>query len=172
MKNWAQLGIINTKTINHVTAGNLNTFIKIPICFKGWFYLSTSMNVEDNLTISMGKKYTKIRVNFMMTSSNGNIFRFTGHLCGEFTGHRWIPRTKASDAELWCFLWSAPWINGWVNNSEAGDLRRHHYDVIVMLFLHLPLVSEWHFSKLTFKSMFIIDADIYFIWTTLGHNGC
>ena len=26
------------------------------------------------------------------------------------------------------------WINGWVNNGEAGDLRRHlaHYDVIVM----------------------------------------
>ena len=46
--------------------------------------------------------------NFMMTSWNGNIFRVTGHLCGEFTGPRWIPRTKASDAELWCFLWSAP----------------------------------------------------------------
>ena len=45
---------------------------------------------------------------FMMTSSNGNIFRVTGHLCGEFTGRRWIPRTKASDAELWCFLWSMP----------------------------------------------------------------
>ena len=43
----------------------------------------------------------------MMTSSNGNIFRVTGHLCGEFTSPRWIPRTKASDAELWCFLWSA-----------------------------------------------------------------
>ena len=28
-------------------------------------------------------------------------------LCGEFTGLRWIPRTKASDAELWSFLWSA-----------------------------------------------------------------
>ena len=42
-----------------------------------------------------------------MTSSNANIFRVTGHLCGEFTGHRWIPRTKASDTELWCFLWSA-----------------------------------------------------------------
>ena len=36
----------------------------------------------------------------MMTSSNGNIFRVTGHLCGEFTGPRWIPRTKASDAEV------------------------------------------------------------------------
>ena len=44
----------------------------------------------------------------MITSSNGNIFRVTGHLCGEFTGHRWIPRTKASDSELWCFLWSVP----------------------------------------------------------------
>ena len=44
----------------------------------------------------------------MMSSSNGNIFRVTGHLCGEFIGPRWIPRTKASDAELWCFLSSAP----------------------------------------------------------------
>ena len=34
----------------------------------------------------------------MMTSSNRNIFRVTDPLCGEFTGHRWIPRTKASDA--------------------------------------------------------------------------
>ena len=30
----------------------------------------------------------------MMTSSNGHIFRNTGHLCGEFTGPRWIPHTK------------------------------------------------------------------------------
>ena len=44
----------------------------------------------------------------MMTSSNGNIFRFTGPLCEEYTGHRWIPLTKASAAELLCFLWSAP----------------------------------------------------------------
>ena len=43
-----------------------------------------------------------------MTSSNGNIFRVSGPLCGEFIGHQWIPLTKASDAELWCFLWSAP----------------------------------------------------------------
>ena len=43
----------------------------------------------------------------MMTSWNGNIFRVAGHLCGEFTGHRWIPRTKASGAALWCFLSAA-----------------------------------------------------------------
>ena len=35
-------------------------------------------------------------------------FRVTGHLCGEFTGHRWIPRTKASGAELWFTYCSAP----------------------------------------------------------------
>ena len=77
----------------------------------------------------------------MVTSSNGNIFHVTGPLCGEFTGHRWIPLTKTSDAELWCF---EPWINGWVNNREAGDLRRRHahYGVIVMIFV-LPCGS-WH----------------------------
>ena len=32
--------------------------------------------------------------NYMMTSSNGNIFRVTGHLCGEFTGPRWILHTQ------------------------------------------------------------------------------
>ena len=31
------------------------------------------------------------------------------------------------------------WINGWINNREAGDLRRYHarYDVIVMFFTSL-----------------------------------
>ena len=43
-----------------------------------------------------------------MTSSNGTIFRVTDTLWGESTVHRWIPVTKASDAELWCFIWSAP----------------------------------------------------------------
>ena len=33
---------------------------------------------------------------------------FTGPLWGEYAGRRWIPLTKASDAELWCFLWSTP----------------------------------------------------------------
>ena len=37
-----------------------------------------------------------------------NFFRVTGPLWGKFTGHRWIPFTKASDAKLWFFLWSAP----------------------------------------------------------------
>ena len=59
-------------------------------------------------SISWNKTQTQIIIHLMMTSSNGNIFRVTGPLCGEFTGHRWISRTKAIYAELWCFLWSAP----------------------------------------------------------------
>ena len=70
----------------------------------------------------------------MMTSSNGNIIRVTGPLCGEFIGHRGIPLTKANDAELWCLLLICAWINALVNNREAGDLRRHraHYDVRII----------------------------------------
>ena len=41
-----------------------------------------------------------------MTSSNRNIFRVIGHLCGEFTG----PRTKASDAES-CEIFFDPRLN-------------------------------------------------------------
>ena len=33
---------------------------------------------------------------------------------------------------VFSLIWA--WINGWVNNREAGDLRRYraHYDVTVM----------------------------------------
>ena len=40
----------------------------------------------------------------MMTSSNGNIFRVTGHLCGGFTGPRWIPRTRPVTRSFDVFL--------------------------------------------------------------------
>ena len=43
----------------------------------------------------------------MIASSYRNIFRVTGLLWGESTGHRWIHLTKASVVEIWCFRWSA-----------------------------------------------------------------
>ena len=59
----------------------------------------------------------------MIKSSNGNMFHVTGPLCGEFTGHQWIPLTKASGVELWFFF-----------DLDAGDLRHHraHYGITVM----------------------------------------
>ena len=81
-----------------------------------------------------------------------SIFRVTVPMCREFAGHQWIPLTKASDAELWCFLWSAPLIPGWVNNRKAGDLRRHraHYDVTVMYVLSTAIdnADRKHFYDL------------------------
>ena len=59
-------------------------------------------------TFMYSVKLAEYMIETMMTSSNGNIFRVTGSLCVEFTGRGWIPLTKASDAELRCFLLSAP----------------------------------------------------------------
>ena len=66
-----------------------------------------------------------ICVTSTMTSSNGKIFHVTGLLCGEFTAQRRIPRTKDSDAELWCVLWSAP-VNWWFE-TPSRSLWRHCY---------------------------------------------
>ena len=108
--------------------------------------------MPDNNVLTLGARtlsgVTQAK-SIMMTSSNGNIFGVSGPLCGEFTGDRWIPHTKASDAGLWCFLYLlmiCAWINGWVNNCAAGDFRPYctHYDFTVMfVFSCLSWVNIW-----------------------------
>ena len=71
----------------------------------------------------------KLTQKSMMTSSNGNIFRVPGLLCGntpvtgEFPAQRPVTQSFGVFFDL-----------RWANNGDAGDLRRHraHYDVIVM----------------------------------------
>ena len=84
--------------------------------------------------------------------------RDVGFLCWEFTGHRWVPLTKDTDAGLWCFLWAAPWINSWVNNRNDAYLRRHraHYDVIVM-YTHVLAISLTN-----------VGAPSHWSWTSCG----
>ena len=76
----------------------------------------------------------------MMTSSNGNIFRVTVPLCGEVPVNS--PH-KGQWRRALMFSLISVWIKGWVNNCEAGDLRRHHghYDVIVMKGHHPRLLA-------------------------------
>ena len=98
----------------------------------------------------------------MMTSSNGNIIHVAGLLWGEFTGHRWIPLTKASDTELWCFLWSAP-LNrrlskqswGWWFEMPLHSLWRHCNGHIITWFdriqyhrLHRNEMCNWSHCEL------------------------
>ena len=93
--NYEQLvGTLNGKIVasEHAAFIMMNCY-EVPCC-------GSSRRIDIGLVVSS-----------MMTSSNENIFRVTGHLRGEFICHRRIPPThthKASDAELWCFLWSAP----------------------------------------------------------------
>ena len=68
-----------------------------------WWFFDASPLIS--LVFRLTHKCASGVCHYMMTSSNGNIFRITGPLREEFTGHRCVPRTKASDAELSCFLW-------------------------------------------------------------------
>ena len=115
------------------------------------FTVFTETSNSQYLTLpstSLEKGYRHIQTSLyhMMTSSNGNIFCVTGHLCGEFTGPRWILRTKASDVDALMFSLICVWINVWVNNRDAGDLRRYrgHYDVIVMKMQnYMVIFNSW-----------------------------
>ena len=70
-------------------------------CYQGCYNIYFLMSLLNCMQYDMIYN-SNLKPNNMMTSSNVNIFRVTGHLCGEFTGPQWIPHTKASDAELWC----------------------------------------------------------------------
>ena len=90
-----------------------------------------SVEREVGETLHSNETWWRHDMETMMTSSNGNIFRVTGHLCGEFTSPRWIPLTKASDAELWCCLWSA--------SEQTGEQiieTLTNWDAIVSLWRH------------------------------------
>ena len=65
--------------------------------------------------------------------------------------HRWPVNSPHKDQWRGALMFSLvfTWINGWVNNRQAGDLRRHRaqYDVIVMeigIFQDMPwLLMPW-----------------------------
>ena len=69
----------------------------------------------------------------MKTSSNENIFRVTGPLCGEFTDPGEFPTQRPVTGSFDVFF-DLRLNKRLVNNREARDLRRHrgHYDVNVM----------------------------------------
>ena len=105
-------------------------------------HVCTEMTKIKMLNLSMySKSYTQYSICFvfcsgfvpadlyiwskvtMMTSSNGNIFRSPVNS---------LHKDQWRGALLFSLICTR--INGWVNNSEAGDLRRHraHYDVTEM----------------------------------------
>ena len=65
------------------------------------------------------------------------------------------PRKGQCRGELWA------WINHWVNNGEADDLKRHcvHYDITVMLYKTPLVFSNCYHHSLPYES-----RDITFLW--------
>ena len=80
----------------------------------------------------------------MMTSSNGNIFRVTGHFCGEFTGLRWIPRTKASDPNK---RLSKQWWSWWFETPPC-PIRRHRNGMY-------QLIVDWGLNEVMYNYRYI-----------------
>ena len=64
------------------------------------------------------------------------MFRVTGFLCEEFTGHQWIPLTKASDGEL-CYIFFD------LHQNKRLSIRSDRR------WFKMPLCSLWHHCNST-----------------------
>ena len=96
---------------------------------ENWvLYLPILYHVYVDLRSTSGRCLVRQNI---MTSSNWNIFRVTGHLCGEFTGDRWIPAQRPVtrsfdvffDLRLYKRLSKQSW--GWWFETSSRPLRRH-----------------------------------------------
>ena len=110
-----------------------------------------------------------------MTSLHGNIFRITGPLCAKFTGHRWIPLTKASDAELWFFflylcldkrLSEQSW--DWWFETQFRSLRRHCNDLSLYTYYSIIWLSVYIHYASAYMHIYIIV--VILCVTTLSHT--
>ena len=116
---WAQVStstmlinidVVRGKPISH--GSEFNTINKTDTVRKYTIMIYIASVIKLNLS-SWYEYIDGMQGSAFMTSPNRNIFRVTGHLYEVFSGRWWIPRTKSSDAELWCFLWSSPeWTLG------------------------------------------------------------
>ena len=68
---------------------------------------------------------------------------------GKFPSHR--PVTRSFDGFFIC-----AWTNGWVNNQDVGDVRRHraHYDVTVM-WCRIVIQWSWGVQRVTLVQFWI-----------------
>ena len=137
------VGNCGDHSIKNIGLKHVNLSLK-----KSHIALWSMINCRKQRILMMDKSRT-----IMMTSSNGNIFHVTGPLSGEFTGQRWLPHKKDQWHGALMLSLICAWINGWVNNGEAGDCRRNcaHFDVIVIFFNENMRVCQslWRHSVMT-----------------------
>ena len=112
------------------------------------FELHTGIFTHGHIQPTVVDNVTSRRYIIMMTSSNRNILCVTSPLCGEFTGHRWIPLTKASDGSFdVCFfalqlnkrLCKQSW--GWWFETWSRPLWRHCNDCALCFAWYCSIAS-------------------------------
>ena len=117
-----------------------------------WFIVSAALIGEDTDELPQPGPFIFLRdastdLFCMMTSSNGNIFRVTGPLCGEFTGPGECPTQRPVmlsfdvyfDLRLNKRLSKQSW--GWWFETLSRSLWRHRNGFAVfrdVIFCHIP----------------------------------
>ena len=107
----------------------------------------------------------------MMTPSNGDIFRVTGYLCGEFTGHRWIPRTRPVtrsfdvffDLRLYKRLIKQSW--GWWFETPSRSSWRHSNGYVWNKMLWTKILG--HYNDIIMGTMASQITSLTIIYSTV-----
>ena len=104
------------------------------MCFKTVFCRSLGSFVPHGLLSTIITNHAT-KCHIIRRNSYGNIFRVIDEENPPVT----------SNVELWIFSLICAWTNGWANNRDAGDLRRHgaHYDVITMYPFYRREAVRW-----------------------------
>ena len=93
-------------------------------------------------------------VSCWVTGSHDDVIKWKHFPCNWpfVRGIHWSPVNSPHKGQ-WCkalmFSFICIWINDWVNNREAGDLRRYHvhFDVLVMPWWSVKLHAKSSFSN-------------------------
>ena len=89
-----------------------------------------------------------------MTSSNGNIFSATGLLRGNQRAPvNSLHKGQWRGALMFSFI--CAWTNGWANNRNVGDLRRHciHFGFTVMKHLCMSMRSFMTSARISIRHL-------------------
>ena len=131
------------------------------------------MDQLDPVLVHYNSQFSPRDSQHMMTSSNENIFRVTGPLCGEFTGHQWIPHTKVSDTELW-FFFDLPLNKGlsklswdWWFEMPSHSLWCHCNEIAHLLCgaqITLQICDYGHTIRKLTTSWIVSDYGLFPVW--------